>query len=233
MRIHYLQHVPFEDLGMMRPVLMAGGHKLTGTQFFKSCTLPSVNDFDCLIVMGGPMGVNDEFACPWLYEEKKIIEQAVRHKKRILGICLGAQLIAQVMGADVHKNKYREIGWFDIETDKAINDTLLAGVFPQQSRVFHWHGDTFDIPKGAVRIAKSQACLNQGFVFEDHIIGFQFHLESTQQSVENLVLNCKDEIDGSKYVQSEREILSMENNFFHINKIMHGVLDSLTRQPAK
>ncbi|WP_020586790.1 type 1 glutamine amidotransferase [Desulfobacter curvatus] len=227
MKIHYLQHVPFEDLGMMAPVLMTGGHQLTNTQFFKSCTLPSINDFDCLIVMGGPMGVNDESSFPWLHEEKKLIEQAVRHKKNILGICLGAQLIAQVMGADVHKNKYREIGWFDIETDRAINDTVLAGVFPQQARVFHWHGDTFDIPKGAVHIAKSEACLNQGFIFDDHIIGFQFHLESTQQTVENLVLNCKDEIDGSKYVQSETEILSMESNFSHINNIMHGVLDSL------
>ena len=233
MRIHYLQHVPFEDLGMMAPVLMKGGHQLSKTQFFKSCTLPSVNDFDCLIVMGGPMGVNDESSYPWLYEEKKLIEQAVKHKKNILGICLGAQLIAQVMGANVYKNKYREIGWFDIETSKAINDTTLAGVFPQQTCVFHWHGDTFDIPKGAVHIAKSQACLNQGFVFGDHIIGFQFHLESTRQTVESLILNCKDEIDGSKYVQSKTEILSMENNFSHINKIMHGVLDSLTRQTAK
>ncbi|WP_052314672.1 type 1 glutamine amidotransferase [Desulfobacter postgatei] len=83
-------------------------------------------------------------------------------------------MIAQVMGANVHKNKYREIGWFDIETSKAINDTILAGIFPQQTCVFHWHGDTFDIPKGAVHIAKSQACLNQGFVFGDHIIGFNF-----------------------------------------------------------
>ncbi|WP_052314671.1 glutamine amidotransferase-related protein [Desulfobacter postgatei] len=90
MRIHYLQHVPFEDLGMMAPVLVTGGHQLSKTQFFKSCTLPSVNDFDCLIVMGGPMGANDEPSYPWLYEEKKLIEQAVRHKKNILGICLGA-----------------------------------------------------------------------------------------------------------------------------------------------
>jgi GMP synthase (glutamine-hydrolysing) len=229
MRVHYLQHVPFEDLGMMSPALIAGGHQLTGTQFFKPCTLPSVDDFDCLIVMGGPMGVNDEVACPWLYEEKQLIEQSVRYNKKILGICLGAQLIAQVMGADVYKNKYREIGWFDIEVCEEINDTILAGVFPQQARVFHWHGDTFDIPKGAVHIAKSEACLNQGFVFEDHIIGFQFHLESTQQTIENLVLNCKDEIDGSKYVQSETEILSMKRNFSHSNNIMNGVLDSLAR----
>lgn len=229
MKIHYLQHVPFEDLGMMAPVLMAGGHELTNTQFFKSYTPPSVNDFDCLIVMGGPMGVNDESSYPWLCEEKKLIEQAVEHKKIILGICLGAQLIAQVMGADVHKNKYREIGWFDIETRKAINNTILTDVFPLQARVFHWHGDTFDIPKGAVHIAKSEACLNQGFIFDDHIVGFQFHLESTQQTVKNLILNCKDEIDGSKYVQSETELLSIENNFLQINNIMRGVLDSLLR----
>ena len=232
MKIHYLQHVPFEDLGMMAPLFMAGGHKLTNTQFFKSYTLPSVNDFDCLVVMGGPMGVDDESSYPWLYEEKKIIEAAVKHKKIILGICLGAQLIAQVMGANVHKNKYREIGWFDIERKKAISDTLLADVFPLQARVFHWHGDTFDIPKGAVHIAKSEACENQAFVLDNHIVGFQFHLESTPQTVKNLILNCKDEIDGSKYVQSETRILSKKNDFSHINNIMHSVLDSLIRQTA-
>lgn len=233
MKIHYLQHVPFEDLGMMAPLLMGGGHELTNTQFFKSYKIPSMNDFDCLIVMGGPMGVNDESSCSWLCEEKKIIEQAIKHKKNILGICLGAQLIAQVMGADVHKNEYREIGWFDIETRKAVNDTVLAGVFPQQARVFHWHGDTFDIPKGAVHIASSEACQNQGFVFDNHIVGFQFHLESTPQTVKNLILNCKDEIDGSKYVQSEAKILSMESNFSHINNIMRGVLDSLILQTVE
>ncbi|WDP89298.1 MAG: type 1 glutamine amidotransferase [Desulfobacter sp.] len=233
MKIHYLQHVPFEDLGMMKPVLMAGGHQLTNTQFFNSFEIPSVHDFDCLIVMGGPMGVNDESDYPWLYDEKKLIEDAVKHKKIILGICLGAQLIADVMGAGIHKNKYREIGWFDIETIKDINDTILANVFPPQAPVFHWHGDTFDIPKGAVHIAKSEACLNQGFVFENHIVGFQFHLESTPQTVKNLILNCKDEIDGSKYVQSETKILSSENHFSYINTIMHGVLDRLIRQAPR
>jgi GMP synthase (glutamine-hydrolysing) len=175
--------------------------------------------------MGGPMGVHDEETYPWLRHEKKLIEGAVKHGKTILGICLGAQLIAQVLGAAVYQNKYREIGWFDIETCPAINNTILAEVFPQKSRVFHWHGDTFDIPKGAVHIAKSKACLNQGFVYENRVIGFQFHMESTLQTVKKLILNCSDEIDNSEYVQSETKILSETDNFSNINNLMRGVLD--------
>ncbi len=225
MRIHYLQHVPFENLGMMEPIFIENGHLLTNTKFYEPFTVPSIHDFDCLIVMGGPMGVHDETDYPWLHHEKKLIEDAVKHKKTVLGICLGAQLIAQVLGARVFQNKYREIGWFDIETCPVINNTILAEVFPQKSRVFHWHGDTFDIPKSAVHIAKSEACLNQGFVYENRVIGFQFHLESTLQTVKKLILNCSDEIDGSKYVQSETKILSEADSFAKINDLMRGVLN--------
>ena len=231
MKIHCLQHVPFEDLGMMEPVLTGSGHTLTSTKFFGPHELPSIHDLDWLIVMGGPMGVNDEAMYPWLTHEKKLIEEAVRHHKPVLGICLGAQLIAQVLGSRVHRNQHREIGWFDIETTQDIQTTLLSGVFPRRTRVFHWHGDTFDIPKGAVHIAKSEACANQGFVFENRVIGFQFHLESTLQTVQNLILNCGDELDGSEYIQSETKML-VEADFPGINNLMHRVLDVMTRQHA-
>ncbi|MCM2284668.1 MAG: type 1 glutamine amidotransferase [Desulfobacula sp.] len=231
MKIHYLQHVPFEDLGMMEPVLAGGGHTLTSTKFYGPHELPSIHNLDWLIVMGGPMGVNDEAVYPWLTHEKKLIEAAVRHHKPVLGICLGAQLIAQVLGSRVHRNQHREIGWFDIETTRDIRTTLLSGVFPRRTRVFHWHGDTFDIPKGAVHIAKSEACANQGFIFENRVIGFQFHLESTLQTVQNLIINCGDELDGSAYVQSETKMLA-EADFPGINNLMHRVLDVMTRQHA-
>lgn len=227
MKIHYLQHVPFEDIGMMRSILISGGHSLTCTKFFKPHDIPSVHDFDFLIVMGGPMGVNNESAYPWLHQEKKLIEAAIRHQKKVLGICLGAQLIAQVLGAGVHANPHREIGWFDIETCQEINKTLLADIFPRKTRVFHWHGDTFHIPEGATRIAKSAACLNQGFVFENRVIGLQFHLESTRQSITDLILNCSDEIDGSEYVQSEQAILSGNDHLPGINHLMCRVLEVL------
>ena len=163
MKIHYLQHVPFEDLGMMEPIFLENGYQLTNTSFYKPYIMPSVHDFDCLIVMGGPMGVNDESVYPWLHDEKKLIEDAVKHKKTILGICLGAQLIAQVLGAKVYPNKYREIGWFDIETIQEVNKTILADIFPPRTSVFHWHGDTFDMPRGAAHIAKSEACENHSY----------------------------------------------------------------------
>lgn len=225
MKVHYLQHVPFEDLGIIESLLISGGHQLSCTKLYKSCDLPLVHDFDWLIVMGGPMGVNDEAAYPWLRHEKKLIQDAISNNKTILGICLGAQLIAQVLGANVYRNNYREIGWFEIERAKDTGKTIMADVFPARTHAFHWHGDTFDIPKGAVHIAKSEACLNQGFVFEDRVIGFQFHLESTPQTVRRLILNCGDEIDGSEYVQTEANILSAANDFTIINKLMGRVLD--------
>lgn len=227
MKVHYFQHVPFESLGAMEQILAQEGHSITCTRFFEPYDLPSMTDIDLLIIMGGPMGVNDDAIYPWLSDEKKLIADAVEQGKKVLGICLGAQLIAQVMGAKVYPNAHREIGWFDIEATDEISGTVLSGLFPRKSCVFHWHGDTFEIPEKAVHIAQSQACTNQGFIYDDRVIGFQFHLESTQQSVENLVANCRDELDGSSFVQSEEIILSQKNHYTEINQLMRKVLAAL------
>lgn len=229
MRVHYLQHVPFEGIGSIEKFLIEKGHDLTCTKLYEKEELPPVHDFDWLIVMGGPMGVHDEQIYPWLKLEKKFIKEAIFSGKTVLGICLGAQLIAHSLGARVYKNKYREIGWFDIIRSKETENTLLAKAFPQKAKVFHWHGDTFDIPDGAIPLAKSEACPNQGFIFEDRVMAFQFHLETTLTSAKKLVDNCRGELDGSKYVQSENKILSGAKRFSSINKIMLSVLETIDR----
>lgn len=232
MRIHHLQHVPFEGLGSIEPVLKEKGHQLSCTLLYDDQQLPSVSGIDWLIVMGGPMGIYDENQYPWLNAEKRFIKKAIESEKIVLGICLGAQLIADAMGAKVYKNQHREIGWFNIKRSPEAEGTILFKVIPDQVEAFHWHGDTFDIPKGAKALAESQACQNQGFIVNDRIVAFQFHLESTLQSVNELIENCRDELDGSQYVQSENEILSAGREFTDINQVMCSVLEAMERKNA-
>jgi GMP synthase (glutamine-hydrolysing) len=232
MKVHYIQHVAFEGISSIESYIKDKGHELSCTHLYKGEILPSIDDIDWLIVMGGPMGIYDEEIYPWLKDEKKFIKEAINNEKIILGICLGAQLIADVLGAKVYKNKYREIGWFNISRSSDIDNTILSAVIPEDTEVFHWHGDTFDIPENAYALAESEACKNQGFISDDRIVAFQFHLETTMESAFALIENCRNELDGSRYVQSEKEILSNEQRFSNINDVMFGILDELENKNA-
>ena len=152
MNIHYLQHVPFEGLGSIANWVGQAGHNLTGSRLYAGEALPDPAALDWLIVMGGPMGVHDERHHPWLTREKQLIEQAIGQEKTVLGICLGAQLIADVLGARVYANEHREIGWFPVRRTSEAADCALGRVLPEQVEVFHWHGDTFDLPAGGKRL---------------------------------------------------------------------------------
>ena len=229
MRIHHLQHVPFEGLGSMETFLTARHYNLSSTHLYNKEAFPSVNEIDVLIVMGGPMGIYDEDIYPWLEAEKHFIKAVIDAGKTVLGVCLGAQLIADVLGAKVYKGKHREIGWFDIKRSLEAENTRLSKVIPEKTPVFHWHGDTFDIPEGAVGLAASEACENQGFIYDDRVVALQFHLETTPESAATLIEYCGDELDGSQYVQAADEILSQSDKFIHINKIMASLLDAMLR----
>jgi GMP synthase-like glutamine amidotransferase len=177
--------------------------------------------------MGGPMGVHDDERYPYLAEEKTVIKKAVESGKIVMGICLGAQLIAHVLGAGVSKNTHREIGWFPITLFPEARTTLISPCFPERFEVFHWHGDRFEIPPGAVHLACSDACYNQGFVIGNTVFGFQFHLETTLESAMALIENCGNELDGSTFVQSKETIVSDPERFRRINTVMHDVLSRI------
>lgn len=208
----------------MEACLLSRGHQLSCTRLDLGEALPDLREVDWLIVMGGPMGVYDEEQYPWLKEEKAFIKGALGAGRLVLGICLGAQLMADVLGARVEKNVFREIGWFPINPSADIAGTFLEDLFPPGLEVFHWHGDTFDIPRGSQPLASSAACRNQGFMMGDRVIGLQFHLEVTPASAAELISNCRGELDGSRFVQQEAELMSDQVRFAHINDLICSLL---------
>ncbi len=224
MRIHYLQHKPYESPGCILDWANKNGHSLSATKFYEGINFPELSDFDFLIIMGGPMGVYDEDKYPWLIEEKKFIKESIQNNKIVLGICLGSQLIADSLGSKVYKNKFKEIGWFPV---KIKNRHKFFSALPQEIKTAHWHGDTFDLPAGAVHIAESSACKNQAFVFNDRVIGLQFHLEFTVESLKELINNGREELVKDKYVQTEDEILSSLELLSTSNSLLFKILDRI------
>jgi len=241
MRIHTFLHVPFEGLGSIGDWAAAGGHDVTATRWYDGDAAPEPDAYEWLIVMGGPMGVYDERQHSWLVDEKRALAAAMAAGTRVLGVCLGAQLIATVLGARVYRNAHKEIGWFPIEvTPEGTSTTagrVLADIAPPATRpveqagagagagaragaragihqspasslqspsprsVFHWHGDTFDLPAGAVHVARSAACAQQAFSVDDRVVGLQFHLETTPASAAALIAHCPEDLAPGPYVQ--------------------------------
>lgn len=226
-RIHCFQHVSFEGLGNIEPLLSDRGCQLSTTRWYAGDEAPDSDSYDLLIVMGGPMGIYDYREFPWLAREKEAIKAAIADNKKVLGICLGAQLIADVLGAKVSKNPCREIGWFPVHCNSARQDTALANVFPDSFEALHWHGDTFALPKDAIALGASEACEQQGFIFDNRVVGLQFHLELNVDGVATLSDACRDELDGSAFVQTEEEMLAAHDNFNAANGILIKLVDAL------
>lgn len=227
MKVHVLQHVPFEGIGSMALWLDEQCADVSYTRFFEDHALPQAIEFDLIIVMGGPMSVNDEASLPWLRPEKQFIRDAIEQGLSVLGVCLGAQLIASALGARVYSNPQKEIGWFQIEATPSVTNTFH---FPEKFIVFQWHGETFDLPSGAVRLAKSIICENQAFQIGQHVIGLQFHLETTPESVQAILDNCSEELLPATYIQTASEIQVVRNTLYaEINSLMGELLSYVTR----
>jgi GMP synthase-like glutamine amidotransferase len=227
MNVHVLQHVPFEDIGSMASWLNERGAVLSYTRFFEDPTLPKLKGLDLIIAMGGPMSVNDEPDLAWLRPEKQFVREAVARAVPVLGVCLGAQLIASALGSRVYPNPKKEIGWFQIEATPAPGDAFR---FPEKCTVFHWHGETFDLPSGAVRLARSAACENQAFQIGRHVMGLQFHLETTPESAGAILDHCKDElVPPGPFIQTESEFREIPGTAYAaINGLMGKVLSYMT-----
>ena len=229
LNIHFLQHVSIEGLGSIEDWIISKGHHLTSTQLYENTNFPELDEIDCLIIMGGPMSVYEENKYQWLILEKKFIRQAIDKGKIVLGICLGSQLIADVLGARVYPNKFKEIGWFPVKMTMDAAHSRLFKFFPKQLTVFQWHGDTFDIPAEAIHIATSEACNNQAFVFNDKVVALQFHFETNLEDIDEMVNNFSNELVKSKYVQTAYEIAGGKKYIKANTDYMNNILDELER----
>lgn len=228
MKIHYLQHVPFETPGEILNWAKERDYPMDGTLIFDGETLPDLSEFDLLFVMGGPMGVYDEERYPWLREEKSFLKQAIASDKTIVGICLGAQLLAHVLGASVRKNIVKEIGWFPVSLTPIGWNSDIFGKLPATFEALHWHGDTFEIPENGFQIASSEACANQAFIADDRLIGLQFHLEIGREGLERLVRHCGNELlEDGEYVQRPEIILEEGRDYAAMRTILFQLLDQI------
>lgn len=225
MRIHWLQHADFEDLGCIGPWLAARGHAVTGTCLSADgAALPDPGAFDALIVMGGPMNIDEHERHPWLVPEKALIRAAIAAGRRVLGICLGAQLIADVLGGPVTRNAEPEIGWFPVQLTTAGRAHPLCAGWPDRFVAFHWHGDTYALPPGATRLATSEACAQQAFAWDGgRVLGLQFHLEVTRANAEEWFRH--EAVTPSRYVQSPAAILADRAAFDANNRAMIALLE--------
>jgi GMP synthase-like glutamine amidotransferase len=218
MIIQVFQHVSFEGPAYIEEIADSNLFDLHICRFDEGEQPVPPTDYDMLIVMGGPMNIYEESNFPWLTGEKKAIEQAVKSDKLIFGFCLGAQLIADVLGARVYKNKEKEIGWYPVSRTEPGAGNPPLGFLPDIATVFHWHGETFDLPKNAVRLYSSQATENQAFLYESHVLALQFHLEILKPSIEDLAHYCKSDMGEGKFVMSPAEMLQEYHKYEASNK---------------
>ena len=226
MRMAVLQHVPFEGPAAIGEWAGARDVPVTVCHLYRGDVLPRLEEFGMLTAMGGPMSANDEADLPWLTPEIALVRDAIAAKKTVLGVCLGAQIIAKALGAKVYPGPQKEIGWFPVrrtEKEHALFDGL-----PQEFTAFHWHGETFGLPDHAERLASTPLTANQAFAVGANVLGLQFHMEATKESVSELIANGAGEIGGGAFEQHPDAILAGAGQCGALRAHLDHVLDNLT-----
>ncbi|HEX8505637.1 MAG TPA: type 1 glutamine amidotransferase [Hymenobacter sp.] len=221
--------MPDEGPGHAADWLATHGHSLTLTRLFEaSPVFPELSSFDGLLILGGAMSVHDEDKLPWLRDEKDFIKQVLRTGKVTLAICLGAQLVAEALGAEVRPNHEPEIGFWTVRfSAKSLEHPLLRG-WPEKAAVLHWHLDTFTVPPGAMRVGMSAGCATQGFVWGDGVIGLQFHPEMTVEMVEKLMaFENHEAVEEQQFVQTTEQIRSKLKSVWKGRKLLESLLANL------
>ena len=230
MKIHCFQHLKNETLGNIGTWISQKGYTLTKTLLYEEIHFPEPEEFDLLLIMGGTMSVYQEEEYPWLKPEKEFVRRVIELGRPMLGSCFGAQMISEILGGKVTKNRFKEIGWHKVKSVQgenlrsSISSELPSCMFPEFT-AFMWHGDTFEIPFGTVRLFESEACPNQGFIYNENVLGLQFHPEADRQWVRNLLNDSGHELVEGKYIQSEKEIYGQESLFEDLKDLTFSLMD--------
>ena len=224
-RMAVLQHVEFEGPAAIADWAAARGVLVRVCHIGRNGILPSIYDFDMLTVMGGPMSANDQAQLDWLGPEIALVREAIAAEKTVFGVCLGAQMIAKAMGVRVYPGSAKEIGWFPVE--RTGEHPLFDGL-PDSFTPLHWHGETFDLPHGAKLLAKSKITVNQAFAVGQRVLGLQFHMEATEDSVRMLVKTAAREIGCGTFEQQPGIILANLGQCARLRPLLETVLDRLT-----
>lgn len=212
MRMHFLEHAPYGGGAHVEQWAEEKGFDLSRTRLHAGEALPSPRDYDALVVMGGPMSANEDFKYPWLKAEKEHIAKAVAQGRHVLGLCLGAQLLAQALGARVGRSPRPEVGWQTVRLTPYASDMRYLADFPPEFIALHWHYDTFDLPRHAVLLAESETCA-QAFALGEQILGLQFHLEITPDSLKRIVADLGDALTPGPTVQDAPTILRLADEY--------------------
>ncbi len=227
MQLTVLQHVAFEGPAAIADWASPRGHELSVVRLDRRQRLPGPDDVAGLVLMGGPMSVYEERKHPWLTAEKRLARQVARAGRPVLGICLGAQVLAAALGGRVFPAEQKEIGWFPVEKSDAAADDPLFAPLPKRFDAFHWHGDTFVPPPDAVHLARSEACAQQAFRWGERAVGLQFHLEATAASIDALLTHAGDDLTEGSFVQSPDEIRGDDGRVAAANALAFTLLDRL------
>jgi len=230
MRVHYLQHVPFEDAANIGVWAEERGCTLTTTRLYEDEPFPDIAEIGLLAIMGGPMNVYQYRDYPWLPREKVFIRKAIASGLPMVGVCLGAQLLADVLGAKVMQNPEIEIGWHTVRLTPEACRSAVFRHMPKEFPAFHWHGDTFELPPGAEHLAESGACRNQAFEYDGHVLGLQFHLEYSASSIERMLTHCADELIDAPFVQTRSQITAGYDRVPVTRRLLTPLLDSLSAE---
>lgn len=230
LRVVTIRHVEHESAGFIATWARAAMATYREVLPFRGMEIPEEPDCDILVVMGGPMGVYDAHRYAWLSAEKRCIERVMARGAVVLGVCLGAQLIADVLGAPVRKNRVSEIGWFPIrKTEAGLRDRRMDAM-PETISVLHWHNDTFDLPAGCLSLYESDGCANQMFISGSNTVALQFHLEATEQSLEQLIAGETATLLPSATVMSAEQMRAHAGLATACNRSLAELLNTLVHQ---
>lgn len=230
MIIHVIQHIAYEGAGCIENWATQNHHSLQYIHIHDGHKFPQVSTIQALIILGGTMGAYEDHLYEWMPIEKNFIKEVIANGKPVLGICLGSQLLASVLGAKVFKHAHNEIGWHNVY----LNEKGLQSAFfkhcPPVMFTMHWHGDTFELPMGAEWLAYSHATPNQAFSFGDNVLALQFHPEFDVQLIGTLCDMAGDTLKNESFTQSAQQILSRSDSIQQANQYMYSILSNFFHQ---